>query len=63
MNSITEEFERIQEVLNEWCEALKLDDEFYPKQWALEKLWMDVNILKRHVRISFLDHGVDPESL
>ena len=51
MNDVGAQFCRIQEILNEWCEALELDDKFYPKQWALEKLWMDVEILKASVPV------------
>ncbi len=56
---LTTEIERIQEVLNVWLDAIKEDDEFYPKEWALEKLWMDLNILKRNLRITFLSLGHD----
>lgn len=64
-NKFTKEIERIQDVVNAWLEAIKEDDDFYPKEWALEKLWMDLNILKRHVRITFLSlgHDEDLESL
>lgn len=62
---LTTEIERIQEILNQWLNAIKEDDEFYPKEWALEKLWMDLNILKRNVYITFasLNHDEDLESL
>lgn len=64
-DKLSEEIERIQEIINEWLEAIAIDDKFYPRTWALEKLWMDLNILKRHVRITFasLDRGEDPEAL
>lgn len=65
MLDIGAQFCRIQEILNEWCNALDDDDQFYPKKWALEKLWMDVEILKAavHVILSSSSHDVDPESL
>jgi hypothetical protein len=61
-NQLTTEIERIQEILNAWLEAIKEDDDFYPKEWALEKMWMDLNILKTNVRITFLslNHDEDP---
>lgn len=64
-DQLTTEIERIQEILNAWLEAIKEDDDFYPKEWALEKMWMDLNILKTNVRITFLSLGHDevPESL
>ena len=64
-NQLTTEIERIQEILNAWLEAIKEDDDFYPKEWALEKMWMDLNILKTNVRITFLSlgHDEDLESL
>lgn len=43
------EFARIQSVLNEWLKAIEENDEFYPKTWALEKLWMDLEMLKAAV--------------
>lgn len=65
MLDIGTQFCRIQEILNEWCKALDDDDRFYPKKWALEKLWMDVEILKAavHVILSSSGHDEDLESL
>ena len=70
MIDIGAEFSRIQEMLNEWCELSKQDQEFFPKNWALEKLWMDVEILKAavftfwkiHGSTSSSNHDEDPES-
>jgi len=53
VNKVGEQICRIQEILNEWCEALDQDDQFYPKKWALEKLWMDVEMLKASVHVLF----------
>ncbi|GAH02669.1 unnamed protein product [marine sediment metagenome] len=47
--NIGEGFQRIQETINAWAEAIKLDDTFYPQKWACEQLWMDVEILKAAV--------------
>jgi len=52
MNDIGAQFQRIQELLNEWCEMTKEDHEFFPSNWALEKLWMDVEILKAAVYLA-----------
>ena len=60
-NQLTTEIERIQEILNAWLEAIKEDDDFYPKEWALEKMWMDLNILKTNVRITFLSLNHDED--
>jgi len=49
MTQVIAEFARIQSVLNEWLKAIEQDDKFYPKTWALEKLWMDLEILKASV--------------
>lgn len=49
MTDVIAEFARIQSVLNEWLRAIEENDEFYPKTWALEKLWMDLEILKAAV--------------
>ncbi|GAG68744.1 unnamed protein product, partial [marine sediment metagenome] len=51
MLNIGEQFCRIQDILDEWCKALEGNDQFYPKTWALEKLWMDVEILKAAVHV------------
>ena len=51
MSDVIAEFARIQAILNQWLEAIEDDDEFYPKTWALEKLWMDVEMLKAVVFI------------
>ncbi len=46
---IIEEFARIQSVLDQWLQAIEENDKFYPRTWALEKLWMDVEMLKAAV--------------
>jgi len=46
---IIAEFARIQAVLNQWLQAIEENDKFYPRTWALEKLWMDIEILKAAV--------------
>lgn len=68
MNDIGAQFTRIQELLNEWCEMTREDHEFFPSNWALEKLWMDVEILKAAVYLilrptSSSNHDEDPEVL
>ena len=68
MNDIGAQFNRIQELLNEWCEMTKEDHEFFPSNWALEKLWMDVEILKAAVYLilrptSSSNHDEDPAAL
>ena len=52
---IIAEFARIQAVLNQWLEAIEDDDQFYPTTWALEKLWMDLEMLKATVHVA-LNH-------
>ena len=49
MSEVIAEFARIQAVLNQWLKATEDNDKFYPKTWALEKLWMDLEILKAAV--------------
>jgi hypothetical protein len=49
MTDVIAEFARIQSVLNQWLKAIEENDQFYPKTWALEKLWMDLEILKAAV--------------
>tara|TARA_R110002110_G_scaffold115589_1_gene286532 strand:+ start:1110 stop:1325 length:216 start_codon:yes stop_codon:yes gene_type:complete len=67
INDVGGMFNRVQEVLNEWCEMNKEDHEWFPSNWALEKLWMDVEILKAAVYVilnsSSSNHDEDPESL
>lgn len=49
MTNVIAEFARIQSVLDQWLKAIEENDQFYPKTWALEKLWMDLEILKAAV--------------
>jgi len=51
VNEVIAEFARIQSVLNQWLKAIEENDQFYPKTWALEKLWMDLEILKAAVYV------------
>jgi len=46
---IIAEFARIQAVLDQWLKSIEQNDKFYPRTWALEKLWMDIEILKAAV--------------
>ena len=60
INDIGGMFNRVQELLNEWCELSKEDREFFPSNWALEKLWMDVEILKSAVYVIFNSSSSGP---
>ena len=61
MLDIGQQFSRIQEMLNEWCEMNKEDKEWFPSNWALEKLWMDVEILKAAVYVILTSSSSDDE--
>lgn len=58
MTNVIAEFARIQSVLDQWLKAIEENDQFYPKTWALEKLWMDLEILKAAVYLQ-LQAGED----
>ena len=49
MIEVISEFARIQEMVNAWCDMTKEDKKWMPADFALEKLWMDLEILKAAV--------------
>lgn len=55
MVEVIAEFARIQAMLNAWCDMSKEDKEWMPTNFALEKLWMDLEILKAAVFLELQD--------